>query len=238
MTDTEQDSPDQDRWGEIDGVEITFPIVVDEMNSATLTFTVPADAARAFVPEGFEVLEVAPGSAMLIVALCDYLRNPWGDYLEVNLGLLVHPAGRPEEAGAFQWRMPVDQEFTCAAGNRVLGLPKSVEDLTVEYTDDSVTFLLRDAGEPSLTVTLPRAAAAGDPVRETTITYSILDGAPTAVPLTIDLPTGAVDPAAVRLELGTGVVADELRSLGLPAVPDLAAWGEGLGGTFERPRPL
>lgn len=229
---------DRDRWGEIEGVEITFPIVVEEMNSATLTFTVPSAAARRFVPEAFEVLEVGPGAAMLIVALCDYIRNPWGDYVEVNLGLLVHPAGRPDEAGAYQWRMPVDQEFTCTAGNRVLGLPKSVEDLTVTYTDDAVTFLLREAGEPSLTVTLPRVPPVGDPVRETTITYSVLDGVPTAVPLTIDLPTGTVDPAAVRLDLGAGVVADELRSLGLPAAADLAAWGEGLGGSFSRPRPV
>ena len=31
-----------DHWGEIDGRAIDFPIVVDEMRSATLTFSVPA----------------------------------------------------------------------------------------------------------------------------------------------------------------------------------------------------
>ena len=34
-------------WGEVEGVTIRFPLVVDEMHSATLTFTVPFDAARA-----------------------------------------------------------------------------------------------------------------------------------------------------------------------------------------------
>jgi hypothetical protein len=236
MSTTEQDSG---HWGEIEGVSIDFPLTVEEMHSATLTFTVPVEPARALLPgDAFEVLEVAPGSAMLILALCDYVRNPWGDYNEVNFGLLVHPVGRPESVGAFQWRMPVDQEFTMLAGNQVLGLPKTVEDLDVEYTDDTVTFRLVMGGEPTLTVTLPRVAPAGGPSREETITYSYIDGVASEVPLAIDLPTGLVDPAEVRIELGTSPAAEELRSLGLPTAPDLAMWGEGLGGTFLRPRPL
>ncbi len=228
-----------DHWGEVDGVSIDFPLVVEEMRSATLTFTVPAAAAAALVPgDAFEVAEVAPGAAMLVLALCDYVRNPWGDYNEVNFGLLVHPAGAPERVGAFQWRMPVDQEFTKEAGNRVLGLPKTVEDLTVDYSADEVTFRLVMGGEPTLVVSLPRVAAASAPSPEETITYSYLDGVATEVPLTIDLPTGLVDPADVRLELGDSPAALELRSLGLPAAPDLAMWGEGLSGTFLRPRPI
>lgn len=231
--------PDTGHWGEIDGVSIDFPLVVDEMNSATLTFTVPLPPARALLPgDAFEVLEVAPGSAMLILALCDYIENPWGDYNEVNFGLLVHPVGQPERVGAFQWRMPVNQEFTKRAGNAVLGLPKTVESLDVDYGDDTVTFRLAMGGEPTLTVTLPLVAPDGGPTRSETITYSYIDGVASEVPLTIDLPTGLVDPAAVTIEVGTGVVADELRSLGLPAAPDMAMWGQGLGGTFLRPRPL
>lgn len=228
-----------EHWGEIDGVAIDFPLVVDEMNSATLTFTVPVEPARSLLPGvAFEVVEVAPGQGMLILALCDYIRNPWGDYNEVNFGLLVHPVGRPDAVGAFQWRMPVDQEFTERAGRRVLGLPKTVEDLTVAYTDDSVRFTLVMGGEPTLDVALPRAAAAAGPSRQETITYSYIDGVASEVPLTIDLPTGLVHPAEVRLALGSSPAAKELASLGLPAAPDLAMWGEGLGGTFGRPRPL
>ena len=241
MTSTEPigSTEEQDHWGEVDGVSIDFPLVVDEMNSATLTFTVPVEPARSLLPgDAFQVLELAPGQAMLILALCDYIQNPWGDYNEVNFGLLVHPAGQPERVGAFQWRMPVDQEFTKKAGNRVLGLPKTVEDLTVDYTDDSVRFRLAMGGEPTLDVTLPRVASAGDPSREETITYSYIDGTPSEVPLTIDLPTGLVDPTQVHLELGSSPAAEELISLGLPMAPDLAMWGEGLGGTFLRPRPL
>ena len=236
MTTTE---PDADFWGEISGVAIHFPIVVEEMNSATLAFSVPIEAARELiVVDGFTVAEVGPDTAMLIVALCDYIRNPWGDYNEVNFALLAHPTGQADRVGAYVWSMPVDQEFTCAAGNAVLGLPKSVEELTVDYTDTEVVFDLAMEGSRVLKVTLPRVPSSGEPVSETTITYSHLDDRPTEVPLTIDLPTGVIDAADVRIELGVGMLADDLWSLGLPTTPDYAAWGEGLTGRFDRPRPV
>lgn len=252
MTSTETSTDEPIRWGEIDGVTIEFPMVVEELRSATLTFTVPLEPARRLLPgDAFEVAEVAPGSAMLVLALCDYVRNPWGDYDEVNLGLLAHPVGRPDAVGAFQWRMPVDQEFTCTAGNRVLGLPKSVEDLDIAYTGapgvGSVEVRLVTADEPagsvSLLVELPHPApedtGSGGPVsRDPATTYSYLDGRPMELALEMELPSQSVDPTAVRIEVGEGALARELRSLGLPTTPDLVLWGEGLSAVFQAPRPL
>lgn len=226
-------------WGTIDGVSIEFPVEVGDMNSATLTWDVPLDAAAELVPgDAFEVTDMGGGTAMLVMALCDYRDNPWGDYDEVNFGLMAHPRGRPEELGAFVWRMPVNQEFTCRAGNEVMGLPKTLEDLRFSYTDNEVHVSLSMGGRRALEVWMPRPAVAGEAVEETTSTFSYLDGVPTAIPLTVGLPTGLVDPAAVRVELGDAEVADELRRLGLPRPPQIAMWGEGLRGTFGVPRRL
>ena len=235
MTSTEHE---QIHWGDIDGVSIDFPMVVDAMNQATLSFTVPIVPARALVPgDAFEVLETAPGSATFIVALVDYVENPWGDYDEVNLGLLAHPVGQPERAGAFVYRMPVDQEFTMKAGNQVLGLPKTVEDLHFDYADDHVVVTLT-TGDAPLVIRFPRVIG-DDPATSTdATTYSYLDGAPTELPLTIEIGSGLIDPAEVSIELGASTIADELASLGLPCVPDFAAWGEGLSGSFQLPRPI
>lgn len=225
-------------WGSIDSVEISFPMVVEELHQATLVFTVPIEPATALLPgDAFEVVEIAPGSAMFMMALVDYVRNPWGDYNEVNLGLLVHPVGRPEAAGAFVYRMPVDQEFTRKAGNEVLGLPKVTEHLEVHYTDDTVCFELHEGGEHALTVTLPRVPT-GTPVATETVTYSYLDGRATELPLSIELGGGMIDPAEIRIELGSTPLADELRSLGLPRPADSVVWGEQLCGTFWAPRPI
>ncbi|MSO86336.1 MAG: hypothetical protein EXQ71_02310 [Acidimicrobiia bacterium] len=228
------------RWGEIQGREITFPMEVEEMRSATLLWSVPAAAATALLPgEAFEVVEVAPGTAQLVVAAVDYLRNPWGDYDELNLGFLARPAGAPPEIiGSFVYRMPVNQAFTCEAGNRVMGFPKTVEDLEVTYTDTTTTFRLAMAGHHVITLTLPRAAPTGDPERVEATSYSYLDGVPYGTDLSMDMGTGFVDPADVTIELGDSPVADELRSLGLPRAPDVAIWGEGLSATFLLGQPL
>jgi hypothetical protein len=227
-------------WGEVQGRTITFPMEVDELRAATVLYSVPAAAATALLPgDAFEVVEITPGTAQLVIAACDYVRNPWGDYDELNLGLLARPAGAPPEViGSFVYRMPVNQAFTCEAGNRVMGFPKTVEDLTVTYTEATATFRLAMDGHHVLTLTVPRAAPLGAPERVEAASYSYLDGVPYGTDLSMDMGTGMVDPADVVLELGDSPVADELRSLGLPCPPDYATWGEGLSATFLLGQPI
>lgn len=226
-------------WGEIDGRTITFPMEVTDFDAATLVFSVPADAAQALLPgDAFEVV-AADGVAQFVVALCDYHENPWGDYLEINLGFLARPAGAGDEVvGSFVYRMPVDQAFTCRAGNEVMGFPKTVEDLAVERADGRVAFSWRIDGELVLSVSFPDAAPMGDAARVETGSYSYLHGVPHETPLAMDMGTGLLDPADVEVILGSGPAADELRSLGLPKAPDFGTWGTGLSATFQLGHPL
>ncbi|MFZ1277199.1 MAG: acetoacetate decarboxylase family protein, partial [Candidatus Microthrix parvicella] len=145
-------------WGTIEDQTITFPMNVDDFNAATMGFSVPAAAAAALLPgDGFEIIEIGPGVAQFIISLCDYRDNPWGDYNEVNLGFLARPAGAGDDViGSFIYRMPVDQQFTCEAGNLVMGFPKVVTRIDADYTDAQVTFQLFDGGELALSVTVPR----------------------------------------------------------------------------------
>lgn len=240
LTDKEAET-NETVWGEIQGQTITFPMVVTSANIATVLFTVPTAAAAALVPgNDFEIVESVPGSTQLIIAACDYIENPWGDYREINIGFLAKPVGSgPEAAGSFIYRMPVDQAFTCEAGNKVMGFPKTVEQITTEYHHDVVVFDLAFGGRPTLHLTIPRVPADGPPTRLSAVSYSYLDGTPYATMLEMDMGSGIVaDPSTVGVELGEGPVADELRSLGLPAVPDLASWGEGLGAVFHLGHPV
>jgi hypothetical protein len=234
------DTTDRIVWGHIDGREITFPMEVRDMDAATLGFTVPADAAQALLPgDAFEVVEVGEGRAQFVVALCDYHDNPWGDYLEINLGFLARPAGAPAEVvGSFVYRMPVDQPFTCEAGNRVMGFPKTVEALSVERDGGRVRFAWERDASLVVAFSFAEPSQEGVPPMVETGSYSYLDGVAHETPLAMAMGTGVIDPATVEVELGVGVVADELRTLGLPASPDFGSWGTGLSATFELGRPL
>ncbi len=226
-------------WGEIDGQVITFPMEVADFDAATLVFSVPADAAQALLPgDAFEVV-AADGVAQFVVALCDYHENPWGDYLEVNLGFLARPVGAGDEVvGSFVYRMPVDQAFTCRAGNEVMGFPKTVEDLAVAHADGRVTFTWHAGGELVLSVSFPGVEGTGEVASVETGSYSYLHGVAHETPLTMDMGSGLLDPAEVVVTLGSGPAADELRSLGLPKAPDFGTWGTGLSATFQLGHPL
>ncbi len=226
---------EQVTWGTIQGRPITFPMEVERFHAATMGFSVPADAATALLPgDAFVVTELEPGAAQLIVSLCDYRENPWGDYNEVNIGFLARPADAgPEVIGSFIYRMPVDQEFTCEAGNQVMGFPKVVTRIDAEYTDERVTFRLWEDAAETLTVGLPRVVADRGTTRTESVSYSYLDGVPHATPLAIDMPSNLVAPEDVSLTLGDGTIADELRALGLPKAPSFCTWGEDLTATFQ-----
>jgi hypothetical protein len=228
-------------WGEIDGRTITFPMEVAAMDAATLVFSVPADAAQALLPgTDFEVVQMIDGVAQLVIALCDYQQNPWGDYLEVNLGFLARPRGAGDEViGSFVYRMPVDQEFTCKAGNEVMGFPKTVQDLRRSDLPGRIGFELRVDGRVELGITFDEPEQTGEPTRVDTGSYSYLHGEPHETPLSMDMGTGLIDTTSVRIELGEGLVATELRTLGLPDVaPDFGTWGTGLSAIFQLGHPL
>lgn len=227
-------------WGIIDTQPVLLPLDVPEFNSAMMLFPVPASGARELVAsDRFEVVEFEPGMAQLIIAANDFRRNPWGDYDEIDIGVLVRPAGAPEDAnGGLVHRTLVNERFPFEAGHRALAFPRVVDEIDVEYTDESVTFDLAVEGDPTLRLRIPRVPATDPPERMETPAYSVIDGVPYCTPVEISMPTGIVAPEDVHLELGTGPLADTLRRLGLPCPTSYCSWGEGISATFHRPQPL
>ncbi|MCW2545263.1 MAG: acetoacetate decarboxylase, partial [Frankiales bacterium] len=78
---------------EVLGQTVTMPVLVRDASAGTVIFDVDLAAARAQVPEAFEVIESAPGKAQLALALIDYRDNDLGSYREVGTIFFVRPAG-------------------------------------------------------------------------------------------------------------------------------------------------
>lgn len=220
---------------------VTMPVEVRDASAGTAMFEVDAAAAQALVPgAAFRVVESAPGRAQLNLATIDYRDNDLGDYHEVGITLFVTPVDGEGEAGTFITRLPVDQAFTCEAGRTIWGFPKSVESITVDYADSSVTTTLAMDGSLVLRLTLPRGGADDMPQMPMT-TYTLIDGRPHATAFSQG---GAgsqvlVGGDGVSLELGDHPVARELAALGLPEAPVLlSTWTEHMQGTFGSPVAL
>ena len=141
------------------------------------------------------------------------------------------PAQRTREffagaVGAYIHRLPVDQEFSCAAGRDIWGFPKWVTTIDIDEPD-------RSAAGPARAGTGTTVRLVDDGVHVLTLTVAGRRSAPAAVPTPSELllprrraPPHPVDdvgrgrrPAGsggATLVLGDHPMADELRSLGLP----------------------
>ncbi len=220
------------------GQTVTLPVDVRDGSSATVIFDVALDAARALAPTGFEVVESAPGRAQFALALIDYRDNDLGAYLEVGTILFVRPEGGGEE-GTFITHLPVTEEFTCAAGNRIWGFPKSVEQIEATNTDTTSRWVLTMAGELVLDITVPRGGSDEMPAMPLAA-YTLIDGRPHVTRFTQGgSGSGVSMPADVVLTLGTHPIAKELASLSLSAESVvLTTWTEHLQARFEEPAAL
>ncbi|MCW2670610.1 MAG: acetoacetate decarboxylase [Frankiales bacterium] len=220
------------------GQTVTMPVEVADASSGTVIFDVPLEAAQALAPEGFDVLETEPGRAQLAIALIDYRVNDLGAYHEVGTILFVRPTGGGDD-GNFITHLPVDQEFTCAAGNQIWGFPKSVERIDVTQTDTTSRWVLTMGGELVLDVTVPRGGTDEMPPLPMT-SYTLIDGKPHATRFTQGGSGSSIGfGEGVSVTLGTHPIAKELASLGLPdAKVVITTWTEKMQATFEDAHPL
>jgi hypothetical protein len=222
-----------------------MPVEVRDAANGVAIFTVPAAAAARLLPDGtFEIVDAGDGQTQLVLGIVDYRDNDLGDYDEVAIVLFVRPRGGPaEDAGTFIYKLPVNQSFTCEAGARIWGFPKTVEEIRYDYTDDHATGTLVMDGQLVFTLTVPRGApapgTAAEPPMEG-VTYTYIDGVPHRTRFTTG-GTGTIVTAGgtgVTLTLGSHPIAEALRALGLPSTPIMSSWTEHMCGTFDAPARL
>ncbi len=225
---------------QIQGRTVTLPCDVRDASSGTVMYMVPAAQAQRLVPEAFEVLEPAPGLTQMSLLMVDYRENDLGDYNEVGIIFFVKPRGASDdEAGTYIYQLPVNQGFTCEAGCKIWGFPKSVQEIDIDYAGDSATCKLVMQGQHVFTLTLPRGGSDETPDTPSTA-YTLIDGIPHTNQFTRGATGEQTRPGGegVRLVLGDHPLAEELRSLGLPKDPILSNWTEHMRGSFGPSIPL
>ena len=151
-----------------------------------------------------------PGKTMLTLTFVRYEDTDLGAYHEVGVVFLVNgPAGR----GVHIRHLPVDQEFTLAAGRGIWGFPKTLAEIDITETEREATCRLRQDGHDVLDLTIRHGRL---PTPQPTMpTYSTIDGELHKTEWTVDCkPRGRLGGSTIKL--GHGPIADELRSLGLP----------------------
>jgi hypothetical protein len=212
------------------GREVRLPVLVRDADALMAYYLVSAHAAQRLVdPSGLEVASVLPGRALCTIGTMNYRDNDLGQYYEIAVTFYVRERGRRSlpligtmldfqkgRIGAYIHQLPVNGEFTCAAGNEIWGFPKSVCDIQLTRHDGKQTTVWNKDGRHVLTHTLVMPQSKS--VRTANATsYSFRNGILYKTPTEMTVENvGAKFFGGATLELGDHPIADELRGLGLP----------------------
>jgi hypothetical protein len=230
---------------DIDGRTLTMPVEVRRARNWVATYSVAAEPLRRLIgPTGLELAQARAGKGLLTLGFVEYEDTDLGAYHEFMVSVLVRPhdAGpatarerrrelRRNRIGAYIHRLPVDDAFSMAAGRGIWGYPKTMMSFTATSRGGAIAWALHDRETPAVTmhfsgVWFPMFRTAAPP------TYTMLDDVLRLTRWESRARRISWCPRGVRLELGQGEIADELRSLGLPKKALLSIRTGEMGASF------
>ncbi|WP_278266229.1 acetoacetate decarboxylase family protein [Nocardia sp. AG03] len=202
------------------------------MSNARLTMLARSRAIRARLPREFAPLEVAPGVGLVSVIFYRYDVCDIDFYTEAAVGVAVRPArhGRlgvvdllaaldTDHLDSYVLSLPVNTDIAQVRGHDGYGFPKWVTGLDVDIDDTRTSARVEnDAGGTDIALSVPtprqRRFRSGENVSSLT-SYTWTKGAwHSTLNQTNVLAAGsALLPRDPGLELGSGRLADDLRSL-------------------------
>lgn len=231
-----------------DGSEtaVNLPVEVRRADAVVVTWLVPLDVATRVlagheVGEPLEPVPMARGRAMVTMPFVRYLDGDLGAYNEMGLAFVVRLRRDDDrEVASFIVHLPVDGEFTCAAGRQLWGFPKWVApELAIERGDRGAQAHLEAADGSVVRATMGRGLVPL-PSREVRLTtYAGVDGELRATPFTMRSAGLRFRPGGTVLRAdGDAPLAVDVRALGLDARrPVSTLWVAQLTGTFGASRP-
>ncbi len=233
-----------------------MPVEVRRAAQWSVQYLVPLTAAQRIVsPTGLEVTGPVPGRALMALAVCRYDDTDLDPYHEVAVSFLVRPHDSPPRAsaarrmrelatgavGVYIHRLPVDQDFSCAAGRDIWGFPKFVASIQIDEraarrpgagVGAGMTARLVDDGTHVLSLSVTTGGRLRLPSRAPP-TYSFADGVLRRTTWTTAVEGAGGRIGGARLTLGDHPMADELRSLGLPRRAVLSSSATQMRASFD-----
>ncbi|GAA2047743.1 acetoacetate decarboxylase family protein [Williamsia deligens] len=208
------------------GREVASPVEIRHATAFTAMVSVSAEAVATLLePTGLSAMTWRPGRALCAIVFVDYVDGDLGPYNEFGVCFLVHHhrpgAGASGmrallrgEVCAYIHRLPVDGDFTLAAGREIWGFPKTLADFDCRHRSVRPHGSVRADGREIVDLRLGRGLSVPDSSSSTTLTaYSHLDSTLRATPWTMRAASVRTRPGGARISLGDHPIADELRGL-------------------------
>lgn len=201
------------------GEQVSMPVRIRHADASSALFLVDARAAADLLAgTGLEPIAPLPGKAVLSLAFVRYVDGDLGPYHEFAFSIMARQPGRKDSTGAYIHWLPVNQSFTCEAGQSIWGFPKLMADIDITPDGRGHRCEVRVDGQFVLALRIadgfPMPAGAGGASIDA---YTSRDGILRRTPWIMNPGQVRGRPGGARLELGGHPVSDQLRALGLPA---------------------
>lgn len=230
---------------------VQLPVEIRSARCFVAGFTADARAVGAAISGRGEAelrpLQIRPGRTVCMLVFVEYLDGDLGPYHEFGVCFLLDdPAAPPAaplaalrallrgDAHALIHELPVDGEFTMAAGREIWGFPKILAEFDVDHDSRVKHGRVSQGGRliAELTVRpgVPMPSSASSAVLQS---YSQLDGVTRRTPWQLGATTGTrTRLGGASLALGDHPIADGLRALGLSRHALTSSSVAGLSMTF------
>ncbi|WP_067701041.1 acetoacetate decarboxylase family protein [Nocardia jejuensis] len=202
----------------VQGEKVGMPVQIRQADASSAMFLVDAGAARELLEgTGLEPLVVLPRRTVLSLAFVRYVDGDLGPYHEFAFSLMTRQPGRRDTTGAYIHWLPVNQSFTCEAGQSIWGFPKLMADIDITPVRGGHRCEVRVDGQLVIALRvadgLPMPGGAGGASIDA---YTSRNGLLRRTPWIMNPGNVRGRPGGTRVELGTHPVSEQLRSLGLP----------------------
>ncbi|WP_031936522.1 acetoacetate decarboxylase family protein [Prescottella defluvii] len=229
---------------EVLGKQVDMPVEVRAATAFMAMYSVPTAAAQSLIEHtGLEILQFRPGRGLCGLVFVDYVDGDLGPYNEFGVTFMVRDhrrRGRSSvfgdlralatgRAGALIHQLPVDGDFTLAAGREIWGFPKVLADFEADHSSDVRRGKVSRDGRLIAELTVKQGIPTPGGGANTSLeAYSHLGGVTRHTAWDMN-PRGVRSRlGGAELRLGDHPIATELRSLGLPrralmttTIPDL-----------------
>ncbi|MCF8586982.1 acetoacetate decarboxylase family protein [Gordonia liuliyuniae] len=234
------------------GTRVSMPVHIRSARCFVAGFTASESAVRSAIASRGDVelapLRVRPGRAMCMLVFVDYVDGDLGPYNEFGVCFLVQDPDRAApsplralgslvkgDAHALIHELPVDGEFTLAAGRGIWGFPKVLADFDVDHDSATKTGRVSQEGKLIVDLAVRRGIGVPDSTSEAVLqSYAQLDAVTRRTPWRLTSTTGTrTRIGGATLRLGDHPMADELRRLQLSRHALMTSSVENLSMVFE-----
>ncbi|NNG98365.1 acetoacetate decarboxylase family protein [Gordonia araii] len=218
-----------------------MPVRIRDARCFVAGFSASAEAVRdAIAPTGLTPMVINPRSldprrfgqarTVAMLVFVQYIDGDLGPYHEFGVCFLVNDPDQPAasvlqsmrslvrgDARALIHHLPVDGEFTLAAGRGIWGFPKTMAEFDVDHDSSRKHGAVRADGHEIVDLTITPGIPVPDQSGGATLqAYSHLDGVTRRTPWQLSETSGVrTRIGGAKLILGSHPIADELRGLDL-----------------------